>query len=130
YVEIRSLDVNPFSPIGINKNQILLLDLFLIWCTLQKSPKMYQEDFILAKKNWKKVIFEGRKPNQKIYINTKKEKKTLIEISKKIFTELEKIAIILDYLSKKKIYQKVCKKKQLFFHHPELTYSAQCLKLF
>ncbi|MDE5285397.1 MAG: glutamate--cysteine ligase, partial [Buchnera aphidicola] len=108
YVEIRSLDVNPFSPIGINKNQILLLDLFLIWCALKKSPNMYKEDFLLTKKNWKKIIFEGRKPNQKIYVNTQKEKKTLIEIGKKIFQELEEIAKALDFFSEEKIYQKVC----------------------
>ncbi|QCI17797.1 glutamate--cysteine ligase [Buchnera aphidicola (Acyrthosiphon lactucae)] len=128
YVEIRSLDINPFSPIGISKNQILLLDLFLIWCTLVDSPKINKIDFLLITKNWERIIYEGRKPNQKIYINTKKETKTLIEISNVIFKDLYEIALILDYNSNDLSYQTACKEIKLFFKNPDLTYSAQCLK--
>ncbi|QCI17219.1 glutamate--cysteine ligase [Buchnera aphidicola (Aphis helianthi)] len=129
YVEIRSLDINPFSPIGINKNQILLLDLFLIWCSLVDAPKMKTTDFYFITKNWKKIIFEGRKPNQKIYINENKQY-TLKKIGKRIFQDLKKIAIIFDYQLKSSDYQQVCDKKILFFQYPELTYSSKFLKLF
>jgi len=128
YVEIRSLDINPFSSIGINKNQILLLDLFLIWCALIEAPKNKKTDFHFIDKNWKKVTFEGRKPNQKIYINNKKYK--LKQIGERIFKDLKKIAIIFDNQQKNSEYQQVCDKKILFFKDPELTYSAQFLKLF
>jgi len=130
YVEIRSLDINPFSPIGINKNQILLLDLFLIWCTLIDSPKIDKTDFLLTKKNWERIIFEGRKPNQKIYINSHNDTKTLVEISEIIFKDLSKIALILDNNSKNCLYQKACEEIKLFFQNPELTYSAQFLNFF
>ncbi|QFQ32572.1 glutamate--cysteine ligase [Buchnera aphidicola (Aphis fabae)] len=129
YVEIRSLDINPFSSIGINKNQILILDLFLIWCSLMDAPKTKKTDFYFITKNWNKIIFEGRKPNQKIYINENKKYK-LKKIGKRIFQDLKKIAIILDNQSKNEEYQKVCDKKILFFEYPELTYSAKFLKLF
>ncbi|AYN24668.1 glutamate--cysteine ligase [Buchnera aphidicola] len=129
YIEVRSLDINPFSSIGINKQQILILDLFLIWCALIKAPKMNKENFLVNNKNWDKIIFEGRKPNQKIYINNKYEKKTLIEIGEKIFKDLKKIAKILDYQSKSFKYQHACEEIILFFKNPELTYSAKCLKL-
>ncbi|WP_422667318.1 glutamate--cysteine ligase [Buchnera aphidicola] len=130
YIEIRSLDLNPFSPIGISKNQILLLDLFLIWCALIDSPKINKKDFLLINQNWKRIIFEGRKPNQTIYKNIKKEKITLVEISKIIFQDLEEIAKTLDYNTPYKLYQNVCQKKILCFQNPELTYSAKCLNLF
>lgn len=130
YVEIRSLDINPFSSIGINKNQILLLDLFLIWCALIDSPNMDKESFLLTTKNWEKIIFEGRKPNQKIYINQKNDTKTLVEIGETIFKDLNKIACILDNSQNNFLYQKACKKTVEFFKNPELTYSAQCLKHF
>ncbi|QCI20539.1 glutamate--cysteine ligase [Buchnera aphidicola (Brachycaudus cardui)] len=130
YVEIRSLDINPFSSIGISKNQILLLDLFLIWCALIDSPKMNKTDFLLTKKNWEKIIFEGRKPNQTIYINNQKETKTLVEISEIIFKDLNQIASILDYNENNILYQKACKEIMLYFKNPELTYSARFLKYF
>ena len=37
YIEVRSLDVNPFSPIGVSKEQVLFLDLFVTWCGLKES---------------------------------------------------------------------------------------------
>lgn len=128
YVEIRSLDINPFSSIGISKNQILLLDVFLIWCALIDAPNMHKKDFLLTTKNWEKIIFEGRKPNQTIYINNKKEKKTLIEISQIIFKDLNQIASILDENENNSLYETACKKIMLFFKNPELTYSAKFLK--
>ncbi|QCI23930.1 glutamate--cysteine ligase [Buchnera aphidicola (Macrosiphoniella sanborni)] len=129
YIEIRSLDINPFSPIGIDKNQILLLDLFLIWCALIDSPKTNKKDFILINKNWEKIIFEGRKPNQKMYIYNQNKTKKLIEISEIIFKDLKKIALILDKHSKNLEYQIVCEKMRLFFFNPQLTYSARILQL-
>ncbi|QCI22848.1 glutamate--cysteine ligase [Buchnera aphidicola] len=128
YVEIRSLDINPFSPIGISKKQILLLDLFLIWCALIDSPKIDKNDFILVTKNWERIIYEGRKPNQKIYINNQNETKTLIEISNIIFKDLNEIALILDNNSNNLLYQTACKEIKSFFQNPDLTYSAKCLK--
>ncbi|QCI21696.1 glutamate--cysteine ligase [Buchnera aphidicola (Hyadaphis tataricae)] len=130
YVEIRSLDINPFSSIGINKTQILFLDLFLIWCALIDSPPMNKNKFLLIIQNWKKIIFEGRKPNQKIYITNPSKANTLEEIVKIIFNDLKKIAWILDDNEKNFLYQKTCEKMILFFKNPELTYSAKCLKLF
>ncbi|CAL4323902.1 glutamate--cysteine ligase [Buchnera aphidicola] len=129
YIEIRSLDINPFSPIGISKNQILFLDLLLIWCALIDAPKMDKLDWLLIDKNWKRIIFEGRKPNQTVYINKTKEKIKLVDISKIIFKDLEKIAKILDSCTSKKLYQDVCHKKILYFQYPELTYSSQFLNI-
>lgn len=129
YVEIRSLDINPFSPIGINKDQILILDLFLIWCALIDAPKMNKINILLNNKNWEKIIFEGRKPNQKIYINNQYETKSLTKIGEIIFQDLKKIAKIMDFQSKKLEYQKACKKTIVFFKNTELTYSAQLLKI-
>lgn len=128
YVEIRSLDINPFSPIGISKKQILFLDIFLIWCALIDSPEINTIDFSLINKNWEKIIFEGRKPNQKIYINNTYEKKTLIEVSQIIFKDLDQIALILDHNSDNILYQETCNEIKLFFQNPDLTYSAKCLK--
>ncbi len=34
YIEVRSLDINPFSLIGVDEQQVLFLDLFMVWCAL------------------------------------------------------------------------------------------------
>ena len=40
YIEVRALDVNPFSEVGISKEQIQFLDVFLVYCVLKGSPDL------------------------------------------------------------------------------------------
>ena len=40
YVEIRSIDLNPFHPIGIHEDCIRFYDLFLLYCLFLDSPDM------------------------------------------------------------------------------------------
>ncbi len=44
YIEVRALDVNPFSAVGINAEQMRFLDLFLIYCLLEQSPDLSAEE--------------------------------------------------------------------------------------
>lgn len=127
YVEVRSLDINPFTPIGIDKNQILFLDLFLIWCLIGEFPKIKREDITFINKNWNKIILEGRKPGQTIFIGNKREK-SFYKISKKIFNDLISIAKILDNNFNNQDYQRVCINLIKLINDPELTYSARILK--
>jgi len=38
YVEIRSLDLNLFDPVGVNQNAMRFMEAFLIYCLLSESP--------------------------------------------------------------------------------------------
>ncbi|MCS6730686.1 glutamate--cysteine ligase, partial [Proteus mirabilis] len=35
YVEVRALDINPYSAVGISEDQVRFLDLFLVWAVLK-----------------------------------------------------------------------------------------------
>ncbi|MXP51239.1 glutamate--cysteine ligase [Pantoea sp. SoEX] len=126
YIEVRSLDINPFSAIGINKTQVYFLDLFLIWCILSDISDMSTEELHYSNENWKIVTLEGRKPNLKINVGFNK-KYFLADIGKKIFHDLRRVAEILDKNEQNKIYQKICDELFLYFDNPELTYSARIL---
>ncbi|AAO27085.1 glutamate-cysteine ligase [Buchnera aphidicola str. Bp (Baizongia pistaciae)] len=130
YVEIRALDINPFTSTGVDKNQILLLDLFLIWCVLADSPKISSQEFHFFLKNWHTIITKGRKPKQKININIYNTKNTIQTIGKTILYDLFYIAEILDSLSNNNNYQETCKNLILYFDYPELTYSEKLLNKF
>ncbi|PPI86378.1 glutamate--cysteine ligase [Candidatus Pantoea edessiphila] len=129
YVEVRSIDVNPFSGVGIDNIQVYFLDLFLIWCILADTSEMNFKELYYNNKNWKIVTLEGRKPNQKIYIGDNNKKYSLVETGKKIFNDLYKIAEILDKNENNMQYQKTCNTLFLYFDNPELTYSARILDL-
>ena len=38
YIEVRCVDVSPFSPVGLDAAQIRFLDTFLLFCLLEESP--------------------------------------------------------------------------------------------
>ncbi|MDP2624707.1 MAG: hypothetical protein Q8P27_00810, partial [Candidatus Peregrinibacteria bacterium] len=40
YVEVRLLDINPFTPCGITLNEAYFLHLFLVHCLMQSSPPL------------------------------------------------------------------------------------------
>lgn len=127
YIEVRSLDVNPFSPSGVNTDQMRFIDLFLIWCLLADSPKMDEKEWECTKQNWNRVILEGRKPGQTITLREKKPK-LLSEIGHRIFQDLFEIAAILDKSTKTRGYVRACELLTVCFDDPELTLSGRTLQ--
>jgi glutamate--cysteine ligase len=94
YIEVRALDVNPFSPVGIDATQVRFLDLFLLHCLLSPStPTSTEEEKVIAA-NLKAVVMEGRKPGLMLERNGES-----IDINtwlKTLFTELAPLAKLLD----------------------------------
>ncbi|ARC53477.1 glutamate--cysteine ligase [Candidatus Riesia pediculischaeffi] len=127
YLEIRSLDINPFTAIGIHEKQIFFLDLFLIWCALAESPFMNTKDLYLCKNNWKEVVLHGRKPGHRILVNNIST--SIKEIGNDLFDEFTKIADVLTHVFCSKKYKVVCNELRLMFDNPELTYSGKMMNL-
>ena len=59
YVEVRSLDVNPYAATGIDLEQIYFLDVFLTYCLLKDSPDISRQQQRTAKQNLHKVQAAG-----------------------------------------------------------------------
>lgn len=125
YIEVRSLDINPFSPIGVEAVQIRFLDLFLIWCALVDVPEMSADELLGTRKNWNRVILEGRKPEQTVDMGCAVEQ-PLNGVGKILFADLRRIARVLDGKDNQ-AYQQVCDELVAYFDNPDLTYSARIL---
>jgi glutamate--cysteine ligase len=56
YVEVRTLDLNPADPVGVNQNQLRFLEALLIFCLLaaEEQREIDQRDLAVAR--------EGRRP--------------------------------------------------------------------
>ncbi|WWO95640.1 MAG: glutamate--cysteine ligase [Candidatus Dasytiphilus stammeri] len=135
YVEVRSLDINPFSPIGIDAEQIRFLDLFLWWCLLRDAREISKKELLLIRQNWEKIILYGRKPGQNIKliqqnrgINTVLSI-SLVEAGKALFRDLKIIAEIIDSTENSHEYQNTCDYLTRMVENSDLTYSARILKL-
>jgi glutamate--cysteine ligase len=62
YVEIRSLDINPFDPVGINQNAMRFVEAFAIYCLLQDSPPMDDKGWDESARNHTQTAKYGRDP--------------------------------------------------------------------
>lgn len=62
YIEVRCLDVNPFSAIGITAEQSRFLDVFLTYCAMKDSPECDQEDQARIQANYEIAVNQGLNP--------------------------------------------------------------------
>jgi len=62
YVEMRSLDVSPFDPVGVNQNKLRFLEAFAAFCVLSTSAPVQTSEQAELDGNHGRVAREGRKP--------------------------------------------------------------------
>lgn len=63
YIEVRCLDIDPFSPLGISAETSRFMDTFLLACAVEDSPFFPQNGFCRdSHDNFALVAKEGRKP--------------------------------------------------------------------
>jgi len=64
YVEVRCLDIDPFSPIGISPQTCHFLDAFLLFCAAEDSPLFDANGFCQhSDHNFDLVAKQGRQPD-------------------------------------------------------------------
>lgn len=67
YIELRSVDVNSFSPIGIELEQVLFLDVFLTYCLLKDHDGLCPERTKRFRENQEQVARHGREKNLNLF---------------------------------------------------------------
>jgi glutamate--cysteine ligase len=125
YIEVRALDVNPFSAVGINAEQMRFLDLFLIYCLLEKSPDLSAEEQALTEQNLRKVVTEGRKRN--LDLDENGQPRLMLDWAEQLFADLMPIANWMDAAHGGDSYKAVIKEFYLGLLDPNQTYSGKLL---
>ncbi len=125
YIEIRSMDVNPYSPVGIELSQIHFLDVLLSYCLLKPSPDIDDGQNAVLHENMTKVILRGREPGLTLTDGDKQV--TLVQWGKAVFDELLSVAQWLDKAGDTEIYTNVVLTQRKALDDPELTLSARFL---
>lgn len=62
YVEVRCIDLDPFSPIGVDAGTIHFLDAFLLFCLLEPSPPIDRAEQERIDRNRNVAVTAGRDP--------------------------------------------------------------------
>jgi glutamate--cysteine ligase len=63
YIEVRCMDVDPFSPVGIELETSRFLDAFLTFCALAESPQTDEHERAETTANFALAVKEGRRPD-------------------------------------------------------------------
>ncbi len=66
YVELRSINVNAFDPLGINQTQLYFLESFLLFCLLQDSPPISAGERKAIDGNELAAAHQGRNPELRL----------------------------------------------------------------
>ncbi|MEJ2764085.1 glutamate--cysteine ligase [Photobacterium sp. MCCC 1A19761] len=127
YIEVRSLDVNPFSPIGITEDQVRFLDLFLTWAVLSSSDPMDDAELACWRDNWNRVVLDGRNPDLQLKIGCNGERLSLQSWGLRVFAELGQVAEAMDQAAGSDHYQQTVARLKTWIENPALTLSAQLL---
>ena len=94
YVEVRCMDNDPFSPVGIAADTMRFLDMFLLHCMLHESPPDTPEEIAAMSRNQHNVALRGRDPNLRLV--RRGEELSLDVWTRDLLGEFESIAAALD----------------------------------
>ena len=126
YVEIRSLDLDLFNPIGIDENKARFVEAFLLNCLLQDSPKYTGQEQHINNTNQLNVAHQGRKPG--LEINKNGQDISLKTWACDILDSMKAVCEILDANDGEKPYTRALQHQVNAVENSELTPSAKILQ--
>lgn len=126
YIEMRSLDLDLFHPIGIDESKSRFIEAFLLNCLLQPSPESTGQEQKINNSNQLSVAHLGRKPG--LELNKNGQFITLKTWANDIMQSMQTVCEILDKGLSDKPYSKALKQQAEVVQDSELTPSAKILQ--
>jgi glutamate--cysteine ligase len=125
YVEIRAMDLDPFSAIGIAAETARFLDIFLLHCLLSDSPQDSLQEIKAIGRNKQSVAARGREPG--LRLDRGHEKIELRQWAGQVLSECAPIAEALDTAHGGSAYHDALSAAVRLISDPSLLPSARTL---
>ncbi len=125
YLELRSLDVNVYHPLGVQEQQLYFLEAFLIFCLLQDSPPISADERKAIDKNLSTTAHRGREPGLQLERHT--EPVLLSAWGLEICQAMEGLCRALDELKNVSVYHQALQAQIQLLQDAALTPSAKIL---
>jgi glutamate--cysteine ligase len=126
YIEVRSTDINPFLPVGIDVPQAAFTDLFLCYCLLQPSPDINDEEFKRLQDNLSATVMRGREPG--LQLHDGQQLRTLQSWGMALLDNMADLAGLLDQANHCHFHRDSLGQQRLKLADSSLTPSAQVLR--
>ena len=125
YVELRSVDVNAYDPLGISERQMRFLEAFLIFCLLQDSPAISALEREEIDHNQMEVAHRGRDP--RLRLRRLGDTLPLAEWANEVLDAMSGVCEVLDATTLDGAYSHSLAAQREKVRDPELTPSARIL---
>ena len=126
YVEVRCMDLDPFSPVGIKADTMRFLDVFLLHCLLHDSPSDTPEEIAANSRNQHRVAQRGREPG--LTLEQRGAETTLAQWGGELLRECTPVAAALDRAHGTAAYSDVLSAATGAIAHSSTTPSARVLR--
>jgi len=125
YVELRSIDVNAFHPLGVSQEQLWFLEVFMLFCLLHESPDINSDEQIVIDRNLELVAHRGRDEN--ISLLRQDEEIKLRDWATELCTNMLGVCEQLDQDDPSRPYSSVLRQQLEVVADPNRTPSAMML---
>lgn len=127
YVEVRCLDVNPFTPLGIDVETTALVDTFLLSCLLEDSAPCTSESRKIDDENNQRALNQGRDPSLRLITESGGEH-AIVEAAEPILVSMQSAAELLDGANKTSRHTQAVNMARSKIKGDEETFSARVLR--
>ena len=130
YVEVRSVDLNPFVPIGIDAECVRFFDLLLLYCLFSRSPDISREEWDCAAENRQRVVMNGRQAGLTLAngANPSAAESSFKACAQKLLNDMNPLAQLLDEVVGGDNYLSALQSQLAKVEDPELTPSARIIR--
>ena len=126
YVELRAVDVNPYSSIGIDEIAAGFLESLALYCLLSDSPELYADEQEQIDRNQTEVVNRGRAADVKIELG--ENTMTFQAWAQQHLATIQQCATLLDQANQTQLYQDAIVVMQQRLAHVENTLSAHVIE--
>ncbi len=126
YVEVRCLDINPDSPVGIDENQIRFVDTLLLHCLFSESDIMSDLEKLEVPENRNRIVRHGRKTDLTLLQDGKEV--SAKELMLELLEQLKPIVELLDKANNHDLHTKALSQQVAKANDPDLTPSAKIIE--
>jgi glutamate--cysteine ligase len=126
YLEVRALDIDPFEPLGINRQRVQFMDVFLIYCLLLDKSFLSAADLTTIHQNQIATVTTGGNADC-LLRDHKGQQWVLKDWAKAIFADLETVASLLDAEAGDTSYSEALKTYKLLLDEPNRTLAQKYL---
>jgi glutamate--cysteine ligase len=126
YIELRSLDVNAFHPLGVSEEQLHFLRAFMVFCLLLESPPINVQERREIDQNIGGAAHRGRDPL--LYLSRQGRDIRLNDWAGELLQAMEPVCELLDKWDAEQPYHQALQQQRACVAEPERTPSARMLQ--